>query len=292
MILRLMAYFRAMFPLTSWVGTWLGGVMILNLIQRLGGKSPSVDLRVITAGLATCLFTLLIRVMDEFKDYQDDLINFPDRPLPSGKVTFADLKILGWSCVAVSLLVSVWHPYVLLAAAVVIGYSYLMLKWFFFEGAIRRSLPLAFFTHHPIAFLHGGYLITVAWAAGHHRNVVDLLSVLPITLMATNWEICRKIRAPELETAYTTYSKIWGPRQAALVALILQLLVLATGMHFVYHLSHAWAWCAVYAALHLVLMLPTLRFFVSLRLSSPLRQTAEGQILWLVASLFAAIWFV
>ena len=32
--------------------------------------------------------------MDEYKDYEDDLVNYPDRPLPSGRVLFKDLKVL------------------------------------------------------------------------------------------------------------------------------------------------------------------------------------------------------
>ena len=36
--------------------------------------------------------------MDEFKDYEDDLKNYPDRPLPSGRVLKSDLKPSGYAC--------------------------------------------------------------------------------------------------------------------------------------------------------------------------------------------------
>lgn len=290
MFKRILIYFHAMFPVQSWIGTWFGAAMVLNLAQRLGGTEVKIDSIVIRSGLAVCLFNLLMRVMDEFKDYNDDLINFPARPLPSRQVRFSDLKLVGWLCVVFSLVLSAWNGWVLLACAIVLIYLFLMLKWFFIENKMRKSLPLAFITHHPIVIWQSIYSMTVAWFAGFNTNIYSLLSLLPISLIATNWEICRKIRAPQDETTYTTYSKIWGARPAVLFAICLQAIIMGVVLYFlnVLHLSIWWSFG--FAGTYFLLMIPSLLFFWSLNLIYPLRQVAETQMLLVVMTLMTAAW--
>lgn len=290
MIKRILIYFHDMFPIQSWIGTWIGTAMVLNLAQKLGGTEVKIDMIVIRSGFAVCLFNLIMRVMDEFKDYDDDLVNFPDRPLPSRRVRFSDLKFLGWLCVICSLWLSLWNQWVLLASVAVLSYLLLMLKWFFIEKKMRKSLPLAFLTHHPIVVFQSFYTMTVAWFAGYNSNIYSLLSLLPISFIATNWEICRKIRAPQDETAYTTYSKIWGARTAVCAAIILQTIILGVVLYFMNKLNLS-IWIGLgFTAVFIISMLPSLLFFWSLNLIYPLRQIAEAQMLLVVLTLMTVAW--
>lgn len=290
MMKRLWIYLSEMYPLTSWLGTSLMGFMVLTLAWRLS-ESTSFAWQTLTAALTLCFFSLLIRVMDEFKDFEDDKKNYPNRPLPSGRVKKSDLILLGWTCVGLSLVLSLWDRGVLLMAVAVLGFSFLMLKWFFFEAPIRRSLPLALATHHPIVLLHFGYVLAAHQATGHSLTTFQMVSILPLVAMMTNWEFCRKIRAPKDETAYTTYSKIWGPRPAMAVALVLQVVVLATGLNLLNQMGLMLVWGVVFTIGYLFLMTPMLNFFGTLTTIRPLKFWAEQQVLWTVLFLIIAGWW-
>jgi hypothetical protein len=112
--------------------------------------------------------------------------------------------------------------------------------------------------------------------------------ILPIVLMFTNWELVRKIRSPQQETAYTTYSKIMGPRLAAAVAIALQLIFISTVL-LIFRELHKPLWLvASFSLLQLLLLAPSVYFLLSLRLPRPLKPMAEAQILLVVGGLLVA----
>src|SRR5207253_837990 len=78
--------------------------------------------------------------------------------------------------------------------------------------------------------------------------------ILPLCLMFTNWEIVRKIRSPEQETSYTTYSKILGPKIAICIALILQIIFNVT-IFCIFHQLNAPLWLQVIYAVSQVFLL-------------------------------------
>jgi hypothetical protein len=70
--------------------------------------------------------------------------------------------------------------------------------------------------------------------------------MIPLGLATTNWEISRKIRIPRNESAYVTYSQIWGFRGAITVSLCLQTLsALLIGIFF-YWVGTPWFLVACY----------------------------------------------
>ena len=99
---------------------------------------------------------------------------------------------------------------------VCLGFCFLMLKWFFAEKKIRKSLPLALATHHPIVFLFQLYVLSFF---GNPTQLPGqaLQFVFGTGLCATAWELGRKMRGTKQETSYTTYTKIWGVRGASAV---------------------------------------------------------------------------
>jgi len=289
MLKRWMIYFKEMYPLSSWVGTFLCGFMVLTVAWRLGRIDQPFEWHTLLACVGLCFFSLLLRVMDEFKDYELDVRLFPDRPLPSGRVLKSDLKVLGWVCVGVSTAVSVWNLDVLSLALGVLLYSFLMLVWFGLEKQIRASLPLALVTHHPIVLFHFMYLLFASMTTPTATQ--DAYYLLPICFMFTNWEISRKIKQPRDENAYVTYSKIWGPRLAVLITLVFQAIVAATSLFLLHKMSTAAAWSWGYGVVQLGLMAPSLYFLFSLKINKPLKQWAEAQILWNVIFLLVAGWW-
>jgi 4-hydroxybenzoate polyprenyltransferase len=289
MLKRWLIYFKEMYPLSSWVGTFLCGFMVLTVAWRLGRVDQPFEWHTLLACVGLCFFSLLLRVMDEFKDYELDVRLFPGRPLPSGRVLKSDLKVLGWVCVVVGLGVSLWNEEVASMALGVLVYSYLMLVWFGIEKAIRGSLPLALVTHHPIVLLHFMYLLTVTLTTSTATQSAYYL--LPICFMFTNWEISRKIKQPRDENDYVTYSKIWGPRVAVALTIFFQAIVAATAVVLLSRMETKPAWSWAYGVVQLGLMSPSLYFLATLKAEKPLKQWAEAQILWNVIYLLIAGWW-
>ncbi len=73
-------------------------------LLALRGAPPSIGTWCVPGILTTFFFLLFLRVSDEIKDAEVDKSLFPDRLLPSGKVTMPDVRLLWWLSLAGSLL--------------------------------------------------------------------------------------------------------------------------------------------------------------------------------------------
>lgn len=288
MLKRIAIYLNEMFPVTSFVGTMLTAFALQLTYLRLFGMPAQFHYQMLFSGIVITAVTLLIRLMDEFKDYEDDKRNFPNRPLPSGKVFKSDLKVLAGVCVSLVLALSLTSKNLFYFSLCTLGFTVLMLKWFFIEDKMRKSLPLAFVTHHPIVIFNIVYLLFGMIETYPELDWSKVWFILPIALIFTNWEIARKIRTPEGETEYTTYSKIWGPRIAASISVILQLIYATTVFMVFVNLNTPMILRVVFAILMFIMMFPTLRFLVTLKLKGPLKTNAESQILLIIGFLIAA----
>lgn len=288
MIKRIAIYLNEMFPLSSFIGSILTAVAIQLTYLRLYNLRADSFLPLILPGLVLTFVSLLIRIMDEFKDYQDDLLNFPMRPLPSGRVTKKDLLALGLFCVFMIIFLSLTSMTLLVWALITLFFTFLMLKWFFIETIMRKNLPLAFITHHPIVLFNFIYLLLASKEFNPGVSLSEAVFILPICFIFTNWEVVRKIRAPEQETAYTTYSKIMGPRSAMLVGLLLQF-IFTTAVFTILTKLGSPNWLRILFILcSVVLIAPSVRFLFTLKLPKPLKPFAEAQILVVVVTLLIA----
>lgn len=288
MIKRIAIYLNEMFPITAIIASIISALAVELVYLRLYGIRMSWGLPLFLPGLVITLVSLLIRVMDEFKDFQDDLKNFPNRPLPSGRVKKSDLMALGIFCVVMVVFLSSTSVPLLIWGLITLAFTGLMLKWFFIEDIMRKSLPLAFITHHPIVIFNFLYLIIACMQFDSRVGWDKWYYIIPVCLMYTNWEVMRKIRAPEQETSYTTYSKIMGPRPAMLTALSLQLVFIATVFLIFQELVTPWFVRISFVLIQLVLAFHGIRFLFTLKLKSPLKPNAEGQILVVLGFLLAA----
>jgi len=227
MIRRVLIYLHEMFPPFKYIPAALGTfLMYFFSLSRLEGINQfSIDWSVITGALSVILFLIFLRISDELKDYESDKIHFPNRPLQSGRVKKSDLKVLFSGIIVILIILNFSISIRFLAFVILLCYSLLMYKWFFIEEKIKNSLPLALFTHNPIVFLLLGYIyIIFLETTGGWQNLENpdttIGMIIPIGLAGTLWEISRKIKSPDQENDYTTYSKIWGYKKATLLALI------------------------------------------------------------------------
>jgi 4-hydroxybenzoate polyprenyltransferase len=184
------------------------------------------------------LFLLLLRVMDEFKDFEIDSRLFRDRPLVTGIVKKRDLAMLGCLILAALVLLNIFMNRTIVAAFLVtLVYCLLMFK-FFFWPKIKTSLILALITHNPLAFLLQIYALSFVVSDAVWRNHVPEMLVMcgMFWLPWTAWEIGRKIRVPEDENEYETYSKNLGPRGASAIVLSLVAIDLTLAVVFLFRL--------------------------------------------------------
>ena len=86
MLKRIKIYFDEMMPIQQASSGLILALAFYMALARANAISLHATTELITAAISLCLFLILIRIMDEYKDYEDDLVNYPDRPLPSGRV--------------------------------------------------------------------------------------------------------------------------------------------------------------------------------------------------------------
>ena len=173
-----------------------------------------------------CLM-LMLRLMDEIKDSNTDRMLFPDRPLPSGRVHLRDLQATLAVVILLYLAVNLSFGLVLWTAIGVLGYALLMFRYFFMPQLIRRSLLLALLTHNPVVPLMLLHCVAIALASQAYEGAQlrwDLIAPFIVMMWAPllAWEISRKIRAPQEETEYVTYSRVLGLHGAISLALAIQ----------------------------------------------------------------------
>jgi hypothetical protein len=215
---RIGLYIAKTYP--PWVTLPYSGLSYIALSWTLlkgSGRTPALDLGTLAGTLTTFFFLLFLRVSDELKDAESDKRFFPERLFPSGRVTSPDLRCLWWvALVALAASVAlIWPPSPW--SVLLIAYALLMFKYFFAPKAISGNLLLALVTHNPSMYLL--QLCALGFISPRRMPTgLDLLICLLFYLPALLWEISRKVRSPSRETAYRTYSSIFGYRLAALIA--------------------------------------------------------------------------
>jgi len=229
-IKRFGAYLHERFPVFS------HGLLIVSyyssnqfLAQVLENKGEPVHYSGFTAmGVLTifCMFFHL-RIFDEHKDYQDDIKYYPERILSQGLITLDHLKIFGAIAITLELLMgSARGLPALLAVLLAIGFSLLMLKEFFIGAWLRQNFLVYAISHMFITPLFA--LVIYSFTTGNYFwQAPDwfILYAFVGFFVSFNWEISRKIRAPEDEIkGVGSYSKIFGTYGAAYLLIVIRVI--------------------------------------------------------------------
>jgi 4-hydroxybenzoate polyprenyltransferase len=226
---RLALYLGQMFPLQQMLPYAASHFFaIWFALQALAGlpfvRVTWTAMRGVTTVL---LFLLLMRLYDELKDAATDIALgrsgdplYRDRVLVTGAVRIEDIKRLRWVVTAALIALNVWPAttWASLSFWILFGVAWLSFNWFFWPQ-VSGHLLLAFVTHNPIALLLGAYVVAL-FADTFGADLVDgraALLLVGLWLPMAAWETSRKIRAPEDETSYQTYSRVLGWKTAALL---------------------------------------------------------------------------
>ena len=184
-------------------------------------------------------FLLWLRIADDFKDYELDCRLFAHRPLPSGRVHKKDLAVFVSVLIAITVLLNLLFMNNFGFFLFLYIYGTLMSLWFFSRKKIQKSLPLALVTHNPVQMIMNIYIISFTCLKYDLPlfTWVNFLAAWTLYFPALIWEISRKIRAPEDETEYVTYSKLFGYKKATRFILLITWVDIVTNFLLVWNLN-------------------------------------------------------
>jgi 4-hydroxybenzoate polyprenyltransferase len=296
---RIAFYLTTMFPPAVMLPYGAANFLAIYFgLAALAGERPVVlDARAVAGAATFVLFMLLMRVYDELKDVASDRRlaaagdpRYMSRPIVTGHVQETDLVVLRW--VVTALLCGINAPFLASAQGIgffgMLGLTWLSFRWFFWPR-IAKSLLLAFVTHNPISLALGGYVVSV-FVGAHGAGALTgwtLPLLVAYWMPIAAWETSRKIRMPEDETDYETYSKVFGKR----APLVPSAFVTASAALLVAVAPHVGLGCVVQgaiAAAALVTVAACLRFYVAPnRVRAKLQPLAE--LYGLVANLTLAV---
>jgi 4-hydroxybenzoate polyprenyltransferase len=202
------------------------------------GATMHYDVWSLLGMLMIVSFFFHIRVFDEHKDYEDDCRHYPNRVLQSGRITLRHLKIAGAIAIGMEAAIAAARGTApLLAWLVAFGYSLLMLKEFFAPEALKKRFLLYATSHMLIMPLLALLVFSFTtrrwpWEAPGWFWVYAFVGFF----VTFNWEVSRKIRAPEEEIdGVDSYTKMFGTHGAAYIVLLIRVidtaLVAAVGWH-------------------------------------------------------------
>ncbi len=244
-------------------------------LARFASTDGEVSLALIdVAGcLVTWSFFLVIRIFDEHKDYELDVLNHPERVLQSGLITLNNLKIMAIAAIVVQLAYSLLLGTVndtgaftgatLAAWGLMFGWTCLMGKEFFCGEWLEQHLTLYAFSHMLVMPFIVWWLVQM----GHPTTPlsVEIIALAGLAFLSGfAFEITRKTRGPEEEReTVDSYSKIFGAKGAATLIILLVLGMIGIQCFIIYLIggvSYWPAWLVLFVILFLCLK--SLRSFI------------------------------
>lgn len=241
MLSRLGVYFKEMYPLGQRFGLAIIYFFEIYfiLLLNVGIADFSLGIQEFVGVYTIFSFLMILRIADDFKDYEHDMRLFSDRALPSGRVYKSDLAYALAFIVVSSVSLNFifmnnfyWFLFLYI-------YGTLMALWFFQKSKIQQSLPLALVTHNPVMMILNIYILTFVC----YKYELPLISwptfLLAFTMYFPSliWEVSRKIRAPRDENDYVTYSKLFGYKRATHFVRNLTLIDIVTNVILLWNIS-------------------------------------------------------
>ncbi len=224
------AYLQERFP------PLVNGILILsyftaNYLLARGAVWPverlSLSWRYVAGVVALLLMFFHLRVIDEHKDYEQDIIVHPNRVLSRGLVTLAQLRRAGFAAITLelALTLAVGLP-AFVGCLIILALSWLIYKEFYLGHTLQRHLLVNAVVH--MIMMPAYSLFVFAVAAGHYPWAapgVVLLYAWVSYGVGFAYELARKTRAPHDERpGLITYSSAIGPYASAFGALLALLL--------------------------------------------------------------------
>lgn len=169
---------------------------------------------------------LMVRIIDEFKDYEEDCKYRPYRPVPRGLISLKELKVLFIICAILQIAITaIVNRYALKFLVLLWIVFYLMTKGFFIKKVLDKHILL------EVTFDEIMMPILVVFLSKFPNGRIFLTNRYFLFLFMTyvvSWiiEIARKVRCKEdEEEGVRTYTAVFGIIKAMLLLNLLQLIL-------------------------------------------------------------------
>ncbi|KAF9582691.1 hypothetical protein BGW38_010885 [Lunasporangiospora selenospora] len=216
-------YFTERIALFVYLLTAAGYVLTAN--YALSNGSKDLPLRQFFWTMATeTLFLITLRVMDDLKDVDTDILAHPERPLPRGLVTAREASVVVHSLVAILIINGVVLACVenlacgLLCIATT-AYYYAMFKEFGCGHWLSARPILYIITHQLVIILMVLFPIAAFWGASSLKDILAWHAALLQLCGSFTFEICRKLD-PMAHIALGTYLIAYGKVKTFLMILM------------------------------------------------------------------------
>lgn len=241
MLKRLHIYFKEMYPLIPrlFVGLIMFFEIYFIILLNSSVTKFNIGIQEFIGSFTVFAFFLMLRIADDFKDYELDCKLFKERPLPSGRVKKKDLALCLTVTVTITAALNIIFMNNIIFFAALFLYGALMSVWFFQKNKIQKSLPLALITHNPVQMVINIYIIsfTCIKYGLPAFSLTTVLSAFTLYFPLLLWEISRKIKAPSQETEYVTYSKLFGYKRAVRFVVTVTIVDIITNILLIYKLN-------------------------------------------------------
>jgi len=181
-----------------------------------------------------CIFNtitlfFILRIVDEFKDKEDDQKYRSYLPVPRGLISLTELKYIGIFTFVLQVVITfIFFPQMVLLLAVIYLYLFLMTKEFFVKTWLKRNQFWYVTSHMLIIPLVDVFASGFDWLLENEQAPTGLLFFFAVSFMnGIVLEIGRKIKAPENEeNGVLSYTFQLGTKRAVFLWLTVLLLTL------------------------------------------------------------------
>lgn len=177
----------------------------------------------ITMFVVAFLQFLMVRIIDEFKDYEEDKKYRPYRPVPRGLIKLKELRTLFVICIIIQFaLTLIVNPFSLIFLLVLWIMFILMTKSFFMKKIVDKHILLEVALDEillPTLMLYLSSFIKID---------ITILWRLLLLSYVVSWiiEIARKVRCKkDEEKGVKTYTAVFGIQKATLLLSVLELIL-------------------------------------------------------------------
>lgn len=181
----------------------------------------------VTLGLAGfMLFFFTLRLMDELKDYDKDVIAHPERPLPRGLLTREQARGGINACMLVMLSLSALGALLVAPACGGLFLSISLYLWLmykeFYIGQRLQQFPMVYAVSHQIIGIPMIFFATALFDTSVLCSTRTLAASL-LTLGAFfTYEVCRKLD-PQAHRVLKTYLSVYGRPRTVIIVLCAEL---------------------------------------------------------------------
>lgn len=227
-------YQKERFPILTF-GIYVLSIVIAVFSYTNSKVTRTVDYMIILPMfLVTFLQFLMTRIVDEFKDYEEDCKYRPYRPVPRGLIKLKELKVLFIICGILQFFITIifakgWIS--IISLGIMWIFFAIMSKGFFIKKILDKHILLEVTLDEIMMPLMIAFLITFTPYINKNNpismNISNIFNAKTLLIMSyiVSWivEVARKIRSKEQEEkGVKTYTAVLGITKATVLLTILE----------------------------------------------------------------------